>query len=382
MTLTANNFLHKNGNLNKFYLSVFLMTFGESLINIFVPIYLYFLGFSIFQILLFYFLSSVYFVVFSFWGSKITIKIGEKYAFLLSTPFLIAYYLGLIALKSYGVLFFVLPLLLSLRMIFFNYAYHLTYINHSQKHRQGRELAFLGILTLLATSAAPYLGSIIATFNFSVLFILSAVLMFVGAVPLLFIKEKRLQIDFSLKSLLKKFIDAKELGNLISFSGYAIESLIGRAIWPIFLIMVIGTLNKTGLIISLSMLISLLAYHFIGKLTDKIDKIKLLKIGTILHALAWLGRIFVNAPYQILAVDSYKKLSEKVLQLPWEAHSYDLARRENRFEFIVYREIVFNLIRIMVLPVLMVVFAVNFYPFTVSFAVAGIFSLGYWFIKK
>lgn len=381
-----NNVIHfkffKNKEMNNFYWSIFIMTFGESLINIFVPIYLYNIGFKITEILFFYFLVSSYFVIFSYYGARITAKIGEKHSILISTPFLIIYYIGLISIGSYNYLLFLLPLLLALRMILFNYGYHLNFINHSEKKKRGSELALFGIITLLATISAPYLGSVIATFNFNILFIISSLFIFLGTAPLFFSKDKYEKIDFSINSLFQKIKSKKNRGNVISFSGYAIESIIGRTIWPIFLIIIIGTINKTGLIISVSMFVSLLAFHYVGKFTDKINKIKLLKIGTILYFFAWIGRIFADTSFKVIFVDSYKNLSEKILHLPWSAHSYDLAKRKDYFEFIVSREIIFNLIRIIVFPILILIFWINFYPFISSFIIASIFSIGYIFIEK
>jgi len=381
-----NNAIHfkffKNKEMNHFYWSVFIMTFGESLISIFVPIYLYNIGFKIPKILFFYFLVSLYFVVCSYIGAKITAKIGEKHSILISIPFLILYYIGLIFISHYNFLLFFLPLLLASRMILFNYGYHLNFINHSEKTKRGQELALFGIIILLATISAPYIGSIIATINFTFLFIISSLFILFGTIPLFFSKDKYEKIDFSRYSLFQKIKSKENRGNFISFSGYATESIIGRTIWPIFLIIIIGTINKTGLIISISMLVSLLAFHFVGKLTDKIDKIRLLKIGTILYFFAWIGRIFANTGYKVLFIDSYKNLSEKILHLPWSAHSYDLAKRKDYFEFIVSREIIFNLIRIIVFPILILIFWINFYPFIISFIIASIFSIGYVFIDK
>lgn len=381
-----NNAIHfkffKNKEMNHFYWSVFIMTFGGSLINIFVPIYLYNLGFKITQILFFYFLVSFYFVIFSYLGAKVTAKIGEKHSILVSTPFLIAYYIGMIFVGTYNFLLFILPLLLASRMMLFNYGYHLNFINHSEKRRRGQELALFGIVTLLATISAPYLGSLLASINFGILFIISSCLILLGTTPLFFSKDKYERISFSMHSLFQKIKSKENRGNFISFSGYAVESIIGRTIWPIFLIIIIGTINKTGLVISVSMLISLLAFHFVGKLTDKLDKVKLLKIGTMLYFFAWVGRIFANTAYKVLFIDSYKNLSEKILHLPWSAHSYDIAKRKDYFEFIVSREIIFNLARIFVFPILMLIFWIGFYPFISSFIIAGIFSLGYIFIEK
>lgn len=372
----------RNKEFNEFYLMVFITTFGNSLINIFVPIYLYNLGFQIYKILFFYLLVSLYFLIFSYPGAKLVAKIGEKHSILLSTPFIIAYYAGLIYINSNSLMFFILPLLLSLRGVMFNYGYHLNFINHSEKTKRGKELAVFGTIVLLVTVFAPYLGSLLANISFTLVFIISSILITVGTAPLFLSRDKFEKISFTFLGVFKKIFSRENKGNFISFSGYAIESSIGNIIWPIFLIIIVGTIIKTGLLISASMLVSLSILYFVGKLTDKTSKIRLLKIGTALYFFAWVGRIFANSVYKILFIDSYKNISSQVLHLPWSAHSYDLAQRTNYFEFIVSREIIFNLIRVLVFPILIFIFWINFYPFIISFLIASLFSLGYVFIDK
>lgn len=381
-TLFHHHNFFKNKELNHFYLAIAIMIFGESLINIFVPIYLYQAGFSVSSIITFYFLLSFSFVIFSYLGAKIVARIGVKHSILFSTPFIIFYYLGLSELNSFNWLFFILPVLLSLRMIFYNYGYHLNYIIHSNRKKRGRELSFIGIITIIMTIIAPLLGGLLAAYSFKALFILGASLVVLGTLPLFITQENYETIEFTSKDLFKKIIGKKQRGNLISFSGYAIESVIGRVIWPVFLIIILRTTSRTGLIVTASMLLSMVVFYMIGKFTDKYDKIKLLKIGTLLYFFGWVGRIFASSSFRILLIDSYKNVSEKILHIPWEAHSYDLAAKENYFRFIVSREIIFNLSRIIVMPILILVFWLNFYPFIISFIIASGFSLGYLFINK
>ncbi len=269
-----------------------------------------------------------------------------------------------------------------MRAILFNYGYHLNYINHSQRKKRGKELAFIGIIILLSTASAPLIGSVIANINFTIVFIISSLLVIIGTVPLFFTKDSYEKVNFTFDNLAEKLFSKKDRGNFISFSGYAIESIIGRTIWTIFLIIIIGSIFKTGLIISLTLLISLGIFYFMGRITDKYDKIKLIKIGTILYFFAWIGRIFADTYYKILFIDSYKNLSEKIVHIPWSSHSYDLAEKEDYFCFIVSREIIFNFIRVLILPVLSFIFWIDYNPFLISFFIAAIFSLGYVFIKK
>ncbi|MBT4805206.1 hypothetical protein HON71_03465 [Candidatus Woesearchaeota archaeon] len=44
------------------------------------------------------------------------------------------------------------------------------------------------------------------------------------------------------------------------------------------------------------------------------------------------------------------------------------------------REIIFNLSRVIIMPILILVFFINVYPFVISFMIAALFSLGYVFL--
>ena len=372
----------KNKELGQFFLSIFIMTFGESLINIFVPIYLFNSGFPIYQILFFYFLGAFYFLIWSYPIAWLVSKIGSKHAILCSSFLLVAYFLGLIFIQNVPILFFILPALLSLRSSLFNYGYDTIFWTNSAEDKIGKTLAALGILTLLATAVAPFLGGLLFNFNFSWAFSISSFLILSGTIPLFFSRDISPHINFNSRHLLKRFFSRLERGNVISFSGYAIESTIGRVIWPIFIILVVGSISKTGFVISLSLLISILVFSFVGNITDKVKKVFLVKVGTLLYMLGWVARIFADSTVKILAIDSYKNVTEKLLQLPWGAQTYTLAKRGDYFEFIVFRQIAFNFVRIVVIPLLMIVFWFDFYPFIISFLIASIFSLGYMFIKQ
>jgi len=330
-------FFHQK-QINHIYVSVFLMTFSEALISLFVPIYFFRLGFPISDIIFFYFLASAFFVCFSLAGAKIVSRIGVKHSILLSGPFLIFYYIGLRYIADIPLLFFVLPALLSLRMVFYNYGFHLNYIEHCDNSHRGKELSLIGISATTATILAPFIaGLVIFFFSFEGLFFLGSVLLFTATVPLFFMKDNYKTPRLNLKNAFSKALDKKHMPKILSFSGYAIESIIDRVIWPIFLINLLLTTEKVGFIVTMSFVLSISAFYFIGKLADKHDKAKLLKIGTALYFFGWIARLFANNSLKVVLVDSYKNLSSKILQIPWSAKSYDIAAKENYFNFIVGR---------------------------------------------
>ena len=372
----------KNKELNHFYLAIAIMTFGELMISLFVPIYLYELGYAVHNIIFFYFLMSLGFLIFSYVGAKVVSKVGIKHSILLSAPFLIAYFIGLNFLPDYKWLFFILPIIASFRFILYNYGYHLNYICHSDRKSRGREISFIGAIVMIIYILAPLTGGIIASQSFTLLYFIGAGLLVLGTIPLFLTKEEYEKLKFTKKGLLKKIFSKRKKGELISYSGYAIESIINVVIWPIFLITILLTVDKTGMMVTFSMIAGLVAFYFIGKMTDKFNKVKIFRYATGFYAISWIFRIFANSQLRILFIDSYKNFSQIILHVPFWAHSCDLAVKENYFAFIVRREIIFRLCRIIIMPILMLIFFINYHPFTISFIIAAVFSVGYAALEK
>jgi hypothetical protein len=373
----------KNKELNLFYLAIAIKTFAESLIGIFVPIYLYNLGYSIPMILLFYLLDAFFYVLFSYSCAKVVALIGAKHSILLSAPFLVLYYVGLIFIPKYEVLFFILPAILSVRRTFYFFGYHLNYIRHSDKKNRGKEISFLSALAMFSAILAPFIGGSIAYFGgFSLLYIIGSILIICGAIPLFITKDTYDPINFSAKELWKTFISKNDRGILISYLGYSVETVVGRIIWPIFLILIVYSIEKTGLIVTASMFLSLGIFYVIGHLTDTKNKIWLVRLGAVLYFFGWLGRIFADTAIKIFFIDSYKNITEKILIIPWDARNYDLAEERGRFRFLVARDLYFNIIRVFFFPIFILVFYLGFYPFLISFIIAAVFSLGFIFWDK
>jgi len=282
-------------------------------------------------------------------------------------------------LPSHPLILFILPIFYAGRAVLYNFGYHMHFLKNRSRRNEGKEISFIHALVLIVSVIAPLCGGIIAQYHFAYLYALVAIIFFAANVPLLFSKDEHDSIKFTFKDALMATLAKSERGTIMSFAGYAIESAIGAILWPIYLILIIKVLEKTGFIVTLSMLLSILAFYTIGKWTDKYNKFKLLRVGTVLYFFGWISRIFVNSPLGVFLVDSYQHIANKILMIPWGAACYDLAENDKRggFFFVFRREIMFNLARIVVLPIIILLFYFDFYPFTLSFAIAAVASLGY-----
>ncbi len=368
----------KNKEMNEMYLSYGIFNFALGLISVFIPIYLYKIGYSIPMILFFFFLNSVAFVAFSYVGVKIVSRIGVKHSMLLASPMLILFLLGMQFIEAWPILFYILPILRAFKMILYNYSFHLNFLRHSDKKDRGKEVSMIQASAVIAGICSPFIGGLILHFaNFSALFIVGAVCIFLAMIPLFLTKDIYEPISFGKGNLFSGIFKRKNLPLIATFSGYAIESWIGIIIWPIFLYLLFSNFEAVGNITSLTAFITLLIFYFVGKITDKKDRRSLLLFGTILYFFGWIGRIFITGLSSVLIIDSYKNVTQQILFVPWSAYSYDLAAQRDYFKFIVRREVVFNLSRVLVLPILSLIFYINFHAFTLSFILAALSSLFY-----
>jgi len=356
-----------------------LNSFAENLVAIFVPIYLWQLGYSIIQILLFYLIWAAFFIVVSPVVVKLISIQGEKHTIFYSSFFLILYYLGLNYIETWPWLFYVLPLFVASRTCFFWIGWHVNFLEHADSKKQGREIALVQAIAVFSNFITPFVGgALIFWLGWQYAFIIASIVLFISVWPLLRTKDTPEKIDFSAKKIVKWIIAKKHLRMNLSFFGYAAEASIGRALWPVFIIIIIGSINKVGAIISLSMIASMIVLYFVGKLTDKMSRRKIIKGATFFYVIGWIGRIFADSTGFVFGIDTYKNIANKIIDVPWSSRIYDLAKKEKSFEFIVAKEIVFRLSRLIVFPILILLFwQFGFIAFFISFALAAVLSLLY-----
>jgi MFS family permease len=386
MTLIDHKHFHHffaNKKINELYGAMAIFRFGVSLIALYVPIFMYQRGFSISQILMFFVIAATYYTLFSIPSSKFTSRFGVKHTMLLSLPILVAYYLGLNYLHPGSMLYYILPGVASAHSVLFNIAYHLNFIEHAERDKTARQMTVLSMISNIVQFASPFLGGIIImNYGFGANFALGSIIIVLSMLPLLLTKDVHEPMSFSVKDIWHYIISKKHLGMNLSFLGYAVESIISFLLWPVFLIIMLKTVAMVGGVVSLTAFFTITTIYFIAKLADKWDKKKLIRIGTILHFFGWLGRLFVYSPLTIFSVDTYKNISLNTVQIPLGAYFYEVSHKKNYFELIVAREIIFNVSRIVVLPLLVLLLKFSGLGFKTAFVVAALFSLLYMCIKE
>ncbi len=371
---------------DRFFASIAIRGFAFGMITIFVPIYLYQHFQSIpFTLLFFAGISGLYGILVPFAG-LIMMRIGIKKSMLLSHPLFWGFYICLLFfnISWFFVIFSVI--LYSLGMIFFWPAYHISFVRFTEKKKKGREVGKLNFVSAVPGILAPTLGGIIIYFfGYPALFVVVLCVLFSSAIPLFLSPDvNQVYSDSYLKAYQRIFKKENRYHNL-AFAVNGMEGVINAYFWPLFLaILGIGYI-AIGSIATVALVVSLLFTLYMGRITDRVNRTKLLTIGSVLTAGAWLGKFFVVSPISAFLAQGFYRFARTSAGVPFQTILYRKAEEKGAEidEFIIYRGIVMGFFRCILLIILAAVFFIvpdiniNF-----AFILAAIFSLGFIFLGK
>ena len=325
----------KFDELAEVYTSMTLRSLGFSLMGVFVPVYLYKNGVDLPTI---FFLFAMFFalrVPLSFLVAKIVGRIGPKHTIAMSTLMMVIFFFLLLSYETLNIplLFLMLVWTLSNGMFFIATNVDFSKINHA-KHG-GKELGWLYIFERIGAAAGPVVGGVIATFIAPEATILFALIILIASiVPLLLTNEPvkvHQKVDFS------GFKRRPYIRDYISLSGYNITNVVNGLIWPLFLaafVLIENTYATLGLIVGISMVISLVSARLYGKFIDSKKGSSLLKIGAITNVLLQISRAFVTSAPAATAVTTAGEPINLAMKMPLVKGVFDVADEDDNFRIV------------------------------------------------
>jgi len=351
--------------LNEIFAVMSLRSFVTSMIGIFVPIYMYALGFSLADIFLMHiFMFSTEFV-FEYVSAYAISKFGPKHAIALSFPFLIAHLWMLSSIKIYGWPLWLIGVIGGISLALYWQGYHYDFSRSKKKTTTTRDVSRLYIILAILAAISPFIGGTIATyFGFEALYAFAFILLIGAAMPLFWFKEKHSKRPFNLSK-----VDLFKISrDIISYGGSGVEGSVALIILPIFIFIVVGTYQKVGLVTSAALVLSIGVTYLVGKKVDNRNRHNYIKTGSILSGLVYVLVIFVDSFVQIISLNFARTLVSALRSAPYMSEYYLHADDNLRSEYIFVMEASIDLFRLLLFMVL--------YLSTFLLSNSGVLTLG------
>ena len=361
--------------IRELFASTLILNFGLSLIFIFEPIYLFRLGYSLQQIMFFWVIVYFFYVLWIPLGAKVSEKFGYEHTMFYGTFFWILLYLGLYLIEAQPIFFYITPLFYAAQKSLYWPAYHANFSKYSDDSEEGREVGMLNILTSLTFIVGPAIGGLVLHFwGFNVLFIMVAVIFLLSNVPMLLTKERfvsePVDYDYSYRRLFKK----ENRKKFFAYLGFGEEILV-VVVWPIFISLFIEDLFSIGGLVAITTFITMLVTLVIGRLSDKVDKRKILRGGALFYSLSWFFRLIVQTQWGIFLTDGFSRIFKSVVAIPLTAITYEDAKNHKVMNTVLTFELslaIGKLITCVLVFLLLFVFSGGLLPFYIVFITAGL----------
>lgn len=367
--------LFGNAEMNALYVTLGFLAFAEGLISVFVPIFFWNLGFPIWKILLFYLLHSLFFLLAIFSLLPLIKRLSDKMMMFLSIPFLILYFVGLGMMQTAPLLFFVLPFASAMHALLFNVGYHIDFSCATDRKRIGEEVGTRFVLGSILALAAPFFGgTLIEIAGFENTFFFGSTILLISVLPLFFFPNRNLSPNLSIKSIIPFFKESELRPFTLSGAGYAMEVVIGKAIWPLFIFLIIGNIKQFGSIISLGLIVTAIITYLVGYLSDYGKRRNVIAWTSIGNALVWFIRPFTVSPPTVVGMHIGGNVINSALMVAWTSQYYKITKTvSDTAAFIISRELLYNATRLILIPILMLV---AYYLPTDMFFITGFILAG------
>lgn len=322
----------------------FLLAFRAlafSMIGIFLPLFLYVeKGYSLEQVVLFFSLMSVGFLLSAFMALKVVSRFGVKHSIVISYFILISSFIMLFFLDSYRSFYWFIGLFQGLSFGFFWIGFHVDATLHVRKKTLGKASGLISFSSVMGAVMGPILGAVIINFfSFNILFVVALCLFVVSFIPLLFSKDIYVKTGFDFKGLFKR----EHYKYILAYFAQGIRYTVAGVFWPIFAYFIVLDYLTLGWLVTIGTLFVGIIGYFIGKFSDEFGKSKMIKIFAPINAVFSSLRIFAWNTLSLFGLGWAESVSAVGIDVPLLAKTYNRAKKEEVAGFIFFREFILRL---------------------------------------
>lgn len=329
-------------NLAIFFLPLYLYSVGRELpflatlsLTPFQMGMLFMGGFFFIQRLLILFTS----IPISVLISKIGVRNGLIFGQLLNVIIL-----GLFSMAGDRPELFALILLLeAIKIPLFWTSYFSLFSTFAIYEKMGMSVGTIEFFTRLIQVAIPAVtGFVIMQFGFPQLFLFGMTFHLLSVAILLLMEERPVFGVPSLQEFIS-WLKEQEFRKLsVSIFGkYFADSL--QFLWPFFVFLLIGSVERVGVLYSLVFFLSLLAVYFVGWFVDHNRSLKPFNISGVLIGAVWVGRAYATTIWGIIVIDTFDKLAQSVYSPFYESLLLRRGKGSGALAYFTYREIIISL---------------------------------------
>lgn len=340
-------------DLKKYNIFIFITSFAKLLVEIFIPLILYNMSFTIKEIILFLILKYSFCLLFI----PVGYFIGEKYSvstlMILSSIIFSITYIYLSQINKNLTSLIILSILYSSYLMFYWLGRHTYGLSIIEDKKTTDNVSLYNIFTILGGLFSPFIGSyIIEKTSTLTLSTIVLVLMIISIIPLTKIKKIKLNPNTQIKHIIKSFPKTNYIFNTLDQLRYILYTVLPLWIY-------INIKSKYSYIGILNIITGLGSIIYIYLLSKKMDKNKkdYLSLSLLIMGIIYFLKITITSNLAYLIITLFEGITKSSLDTITLRNTYVYQKNYCITSYIIFTEIINNIARTL--------FLIIFYIFNV-----------------
>ncbi len=340
-------------DLKKYNIFIFITSFAKLLVEIFIPLILYNMSFTIKEIILFLILKYSFCLFFIPVGYFIGKKYSVSTLMILSSIIFSITYIYLSRINKNLTSLIILSILYSSYLMFYWLGRHTYGLSIIEDKKTTDNVSLYNIFTILGGLFSPFIGSyIIEKTSTLTLSTIVLVLMIISIIPLTKIKKIKLNSNTQIKHIIKSFPKTNYIFNTLDQLRYILYTVLPLWIY-------INIKSKYSYIGILNIITGLGSIIYIYLLSKKMDKNKkdYLSLSLLIMGIIYLLKITITSNLAYLIITLFEGITKSSLDTITLRNTYVYQKNYCITSYIIFTEIINNIARTL--------FLIIFYIFNV-----------------
>lgn len=332
-------------NLKKYNIFTFVTTFAKLLIEVFIPLILYNMNFTIKEIILFLIIKHALCTIFLPITKLVIKKKSTTFLMIISSIlFTLSYiYLNFLTKNLFKLLIF--TTLLSMYLTFYWVGRHTYALSIIEDKKATDNTSLYTIFTILGGLFSTYIGSIlIEKTSYLFLSIIVLFLMLISIIPLTKIKSKKETNDIKLITIITSFPKRNYIFTFLDQLRFVLVT-----IFPLYIYLNINKSYKyIGIINIVSGLGSIIYIYILKKLMDK-NKKDYLSSSLLYLAITYTLKLLTKNNIIFLIIVFFEGIFRSVVDLITLRNTYVYSKNYTRLNYTIFTEGINNIGRVILL---------------------------------
>ena len=328
-------------DLKKYNIFIFITSFAKLLVEIFIPLILYNMSFTIKEIILFLILKYSFCLLFIPVGYFIGKKYSVSTLMILSSIIFSITYIYLSQINKNLTSLIILSILYSSYLMFYWLGRHTYGLSIIEDKKTTDNVSLYNIFTILGGLFSPFIGSyIIEKTSTLTLSTIVLVLMIISIIPLTKIKKIKLNPNTQIKHIIKSFPKTNYIFNTLDQLRYILYTVLPLWIY-------INIKSKYSYIGILNIITGLGSIIYIYLLSKKMDKNKkdYLSLSLLIMGIIYFLKITITSNLAYLIITLFEGITKSSLDTITLRNTYVYQKNYCITSYIIFTEIINNIAR-------------------------------------